>query len=379
MQESHCLFCGHDNAEAAAFCNRCGSPLDWQRCPQCGGVDKRAVVQCHRCGHRYHDAGDATASLDEGATVRAEPEVAATLSPIMSQRNVAEEEARADRLIATLRERVAWSEEPLPFGIALPAGGPHDPDRTRAPPPRHDGIRGVARAPPADSANAFGGSAGGTTDEAETPTESPERESPASVAGASFPPSDVTPVPLGVTSRTTVRPQRARTGAVIAGIVGVIAAGVLVVAYLPERHEPSAGQKGDAAMRVAPIIGSAMTPIPASPAKMSPSLNGSAPAREPVSSTPEAPSPSAADPIKAPTTASSGETAPLSPPPRADETAAATPKAPPASTRRSSVPAPATAPLPAIAQPRGASPVRECSPDIEALGLCTINNTKRER
>ncbi|MDD8026846.1 MAG: zinc ribbon domain-containing protein [Acidobacteriota bacterium] len=56
-----CVFCGHENKDAASVCGRCGGTLegrtgtDPDKCPECGGLLEKPLLTCPRCDAKQAD------------------------------------------------------------------------------------------------------------------------------------------------------------------------------------------------------------------------------------------------------------------------------------------------------------------------------------
>jgi ribosomal protein L40E len=49
----HCLSCDRPNPSDAAFCERCGSPLNLKLCEQCEAINESRAERCHQCNATF--------------------------------------------------------------------------------------------------------------------------------------------------------------------------------------------------------------------------------------------------------------------------------------------------------------------------------------
>jgi hypothetical protein len=69
-----CPYCGSDNAPAARFCEKCGTPLGTKPCPHCGHENQTTARFCVHCGGALNiEQAPAVPSVPTGGTKRRTP------------------------------------------------------------------------------------------------------------------------------------------------------------------------------------------------------------------------------------------------------------------------------------------------------------------
>jgi hypothetical protein len=346
-----CMACHHANTADAKVCANCGAGLLRRFCPACHVINDASAPFCHACGGRL----DPMPGM-EPTTVVSRPSLLD--EPTVSRPTVRQAVDTAEQPTLAMVEAISPAAEPMPvvavdrtpFDAALAAGA--------AAPPRRTGI--------AVAVAAVGGAVllGGVwllrqSDMAGAITASPMR----STAPAEPKPQSTVrgSVELAPAAAPKPQPQRIDTAAAPPKPAADTAAAPAVVT-------------GTAAATVA-TPAAATTVTPAAPAAAPPAAATTGPAAQAgaVSATagmtttlprPDAKSPAPSKPKAQP-----------SEPPR--RTAASAEKPARKATARAEAAARADAPAPAAARapapPRPPAPaVTECTPTIEALGLCTL-------